>query len=67
LGDWAVADGSGGGRLVAADLLIFIRMLIFIMADFCCATKKLGYVQFFVFDTQSIAHDVLQVIQTLRA
>jgi hypothetical protein len=31
--------GSGGGQLVAADLLIFIRMLIILMADFGYATK----------------------------
>ncbi len=40
LGDWAVAGGSRGGWLVASDLLIFFRMLIFLMADFCCATQK---------------------------
>jgi hypothetical protein len=41
LGKWAVASGGGGGRLVAADLLVFIRMLIFLTADFGCVTKKL--------------------------
>jgi hypothetical protein len=41
LGEWAVASGGGGGWLVAADLLVFIRMLIFLTADFCCVTKKI--------------------------
>jgi hypothetical protein len=36
LGDWAAAGGGGGGQLVAVDLLIFIRMLIFLTADFGC-------------------------------
>jgi hypothetical protein len=30
--------------MVAADLLIFIRILFFLTADYCCATK-IGYVQ----------------------
>jgi hypothetical protein len=34
LGDWAAAGSGRGGWLVAADLLIFIRMLIFLTADF---------------------------------
>jgi hypothetical protein len=29
MGDWAAAGGSGGGWLVVADHLIFIRLLIF--------------------------------------
>jgi hypothetical protein len=40
LGEWAAASGGGGGWLVAADLLVFIRMLIFLMADFGCGTEK---------------------------
>jgi hypothetical protein len=36
------AGGSRGGRLVAADLLVFIRMLIYLTAYFGCATEKLG-------------------------
>jgi hypothetical protein len=40
LGEWAAARGSGGGQLVAVDLLVFIRMLIFFTADFGCVTKK---------------------------
>jgi hypothetical protein len=44
LGDWAAAGGGGGGRLVAADLLVFIRLLIFLTADFGCH-KKIGGVQ----------------------
>jgi hypothetical protein len=51
--DWAAAGAGGGGQLVAADLLVFIRMLIFYNGRF--------------FDAQSIAHDVLQAIQTWRA
>jgi hypothetical protein len=43
LGDWAVAGGGEGGWLVAADLLIFIRMMIFLPTDFCCATKIFFY------------------------
>jgi hypothetical protein len=35
-------DGGGkGGQLVAEDLLIFIRILIILIADFGCATKIL--------------------------
>jgi hypothetical protein len=41
LGDWAAAGGGRGGRLVVADL-VFIRILIFLMADFGCVTKKLS-------------------------
>jgi hypothetical protein len=41
LGDWAVAGGNRGGGLVVADLLVFIRMLIFLTADFGFATKQL--------------------------
>jgi hypothetical protein len=66
LGDWAVASGGRGGWLVAADLLVFIRMMIFYNGRFLLCHKKLGCLQFFLFDTQSIAHDVLQVIQTWR-
>jgi hypothetical protein len=40
LGERAVASGGGGGRLVVVDLLVFIRMLIFLTADFGCVTKK---------------------------
>ncbi len=52
MGEWAAASGGGGGRLVAVDLLIFIRMLIFLTADFgqkSCAPKieqESRYVQF---------------------
>jgi hypothetical protein len=41
LGEWAAASGGRGGWLVAADLLIFIRMLIFLTADFGCVMKKI--------------------------
>jgi hypothetical protein len=34
LGDWAAAGGNGGGWLVAVDILVFIRLLIFLMAYF---------------------------------
>jgi hypothetical protein len=40
LDEWAAASGSRGGRLVAADLLVFIRMLIFSTADFGCVMKN---------------------------
>jgi hypothetical protein len=43
--DWTVAGSGGGEQLLAADLLVFIRMLFFLMADFGCATKKIGGVQ----------------------
>ncbi len=36
MGDWTVAGGSGGGWLVAVDLLVFIKILIFLMADVAC-------------------------------
>ncbi len=29
--------------MVAVDLLVFFRMLIFLTADFCCATKKIQH------------------------
>jgi hypothetical protein len=32
---------AGGGLMVAVDILV-IRMLIFLVADFGCATKKSG-------------------------
>jgi hypothetical protein len=35
----AAAGGGGGGWLVVADLLVFIKMLIFLMVDFGCATQ----------------------------
>jgi hypothetical protein len=41
LGEWAAASGGRGGRVVAADLLVFIRKLIFLTADFGCVTKKM--------------------------
>ncbi len=44
-----------GGRLVAADLLVFIRMLLFSMADFGCATKKGCYHQTSKMDTHHSA------------
>jgi hypothetical protein len=34
LGEWTAASGGGGGWLVAADLLVFIRLLVFLTADF---------------------------------
>jgi hypothetical protein len=34
LGDWTAAGGGGGGLLVVADLLVLIKMLIFLTADF---------------------------------
>jgi hypothetical protein len=34
--DWAAAGNEWGGWLVVADLLVFIRILIFLMADFGC-------------------------------
>ncbi len=40
MGDWAVAGGGGGGWLVAADLLVFIRMLIFYNGRFLLCHKK---------------------------
>jgi hypothetical protein len=40
LGEWAAASGGRGGRLVAADLFVFIRMLIFSTAGFGCVIKK---------------------------
>jgi hypothetical protein len=41
--------------LVAADLLVFFRMLIFSIGRFLlCHQKKMGYVQFFLSDTQFI-------------
>jgi hypothetical protein len=40
LGDWVVAGGGGEGRLVAADLLVFIRMLIFYNGTFLLCHKK---------------------------
>jgi hypothetical protein len=42
LGDWAVAGSGKRGWLMVADLLIFIRVLFFLTADFGCATKKIG-------------------------
>jgi hypothetical protein len=40
LGDWVTAAGSRmGEQMVAADLLVFIRMLILLTADVCCAKK----------------------------
>jgi hypothetical protein len=36
LGDWTAAGGGRGGQLVAVDLLVFIRMLIFLTEDFGC-------------------------------
>jgi hypothetical protein len=41
LGNWAVAGGGERGGLVATDLLVITRMLIFQTADFGCATKYL--------------------------
>jgi hypothetical protein len=41
LGDWAATCSSGGGQLVAMDLLVFIKVLTYSMADFGCATQKL--------------------------
>jgi hypothetical protein len=40
LGEWSAASNGGGGWLVTADLLAFIRMLIFLTADFGCVMKK---------------------------
>jgi hypothetical protein len=40
LGDWAASGGHGGGRLEAEDILVVIRMLIFLMADFGYAKEK---------------------------
>jgi hypothetical protein len=40
LDEWAAASGGGGGWLVAADLLVFIRMLIFLTADFLVVAHK---------------------------
>jgi hypothetical protein len=40
-GDWAAAGGDGGGQLVAMDILVLIRELTFLMADFGFAAKKL--------------------------
>jgi hypothetical protein len=45
LGEWAAASGDGGGWVVATDLLIFIRMLTFLTADFGCVTKKIMLTQ----------------------
>jgi hypothetical protein len=33
VGDWTAAGNGRGGWLVAVDLLVFIRILIFLMAD----------------------------------
>jgi hypothetical protein len=41
LGEWAAASGGGVGWLVVADLLVFIRMLIFLTADVGCVKKTL--------------------------
>ncbi len=41
MGDWAAAGYSGGGQLVAADLIIFIRMLIFYCQILVVLHKKL--------------------------
>ena len=39
---WVNGYRLGGGRLVAAvDLLVFVRMLFYLMAYFGCVTKKL--------------------------
>jgi hypothetical protein len=40
LGDWAAAGGKGG-RLVKADLLVFIKMLTFFNGRFWLCHKKL--------------------------
>jgi hypothetical protein len=37
-----MAGSSGGERLVVADLLIFIRVLVFLTADFGYAKKIVG-------------------------
>jgi hypothetical protein len=42
MGDWVAAGGGRGGLLVGLDLLIFIRMLTFLTADFGCDTKQFG-------------------------
>jgi hypothetical protein len=53
-----MAGGSGSPRLYQnADF--FIRRLLL-------CHKKRGYVQLFLFDTQSIAHDVLQITVQLK-
>jgi hypothetical protein len=39
LGDQVAVGGGGGCLLVSADLLVSIRMLIFLTAKFGCATK----------------------------
>jgi hypothetical protein len=43
LGDKVAAGGSRGGWLVSADLLISIRMVIFLRAKFGCVTKIFFY------------------------
>jgi hypothetical protein len=55
-GQWLVAaDGGGGGKLVAADLLVFMRTLIFLTADFGCQLpKKKWWHATFEYWTQSI-------------
>ncbi len=40
-GQQLVLDG-GGGWLVMADLLVFIKMQNILTADYCCATQKIG-------------------------
>jgi hypothetical protein len=53
--DWAGAGGDGRGWLVAADLLVLIRMLIFFTSDFGCATKIFDGLQLMdICDSQSI-------------
>jgi hypothetical protein len=49
LGDWVAAGGGGGGLLVGADLLVFIRMLIFLTSE-----KNGGYHQNAKMDTVHI-------------
>jgi hypothetical protein len=46
LGEWAAASGGRGGRLVAGDLLVFIRKLIFLTADFGCVMKNRAHQKF---------------------
>ncbi len=56
-GDWVATGGCRGGQLEAADLLVSIRMLIFLMTDFCDATKKMVACNFWILNTVHYLHE----------